>query len=196
MSTLGVGLSGIVAALSGADKANLSSRLLFNSISNLCQVVLTDYPSAALLDILKYNANHNISNPLPHNVQVETHLWGDVTSSFAEMGAHKYSRVIAADTLWLASQHDNLAQSMAHFLALDHAARVLIVAGFHTGRAIVAQFFKSIPAVGLIIDEIWEMSSDGCRRTWDPKRQGTIGEGNRWMILASLKWREDQLKEP
>ena len=180
--------------MTGADEVKLSSNSPSVSISNLYQVVLTDYPSVTLLEILKYNANHNISNPLPSNVRVEPHLWGDLTSSFAELHRHKFSRVIAADTLWLASQHDNLAKSMAHFLALDRAARVLIVAGFHTGRAKVVQFFESILAVDLVIDEIWEMSSDGYRRPWDPERQGTIGEGTRWMVLASLKWCEDQLK--
>jgi hypothetical protein len=154
---------------------------------------MTDYPSLAVLEILRYNATKNISNPLPDNVQIEAHQWGDLTSSFAEIHAHGYSRVIAADTLWLVLQHENLAKSMAHFLALDSAARVLIVAGFHTGRAKVALFFEYIPAVGLTIDEICEMSSGGQRRAWDPAVEETIGERNGWMIVATLKWRKDQL---
>jgi hypothetical protein len=162
-------------------------------IPNLQQVTLTDYPSDLVIDTIKRNALHNLSNPLPSNVQVEPHLWGDVESSFAQKHAHHYDRVLAADTLWMASEHENLAKSMAYFLSQQPDAKVLIVAGFHTGRAKVAHFFEVIGNVGLVVDAIWEISTDGDRRVWDPQQEGGIGLEKRWMIVACLKWQENML---
>jgi hypothetical protein len=124
-------------------------------------------------------------------VLVESHLWGDIKSPFALKHAHRYDRLIAADTLWIPSEHENLAKSMAHFLAQNDEARVLMIAGFHTGRAKVAHFFEAIGDVGLVVDSIWEMSSDGDRKPWDPHREGGIGLEKRWMIVACLKWLEN-----
>jgi Lysine methyltransferase len=157
------------------------------------QVALTDYPSPPLLQTLRLNACRNISDPLLSNIKVEAHLWGDTASDFAKNHGHNYDRVLAADTLWLTSQHENLAKSMSHFLARNSKARVMIVAGFHTGRPKVAHFFEIVPNFGLVVDQIWEMDSDGTRREWDPQREGVIGEGKRWMVLAVLKWAKDRL---
>jgi nicotinamide N-methyltransferase len=76
---------------------------------------------------------------------------------------------------------------MSHFLANDPQARVLIIAGFHTGRPKVANFFEIIGDTGLEVDRIWEMDSSGERRAWDPKRPMGPGEGKKWVVVAVLK---------
>jgi hypothetical protein len=148
---------------------------------------MSDYPSPILLDTLRQNAYKNIGKPLPAHIRVEPHLWGDFSTSFATDNARRYTRILAADTLWLTSQHMNLAMSMAHFLADDPRARVLLIAGFHTGRPKVAKFFDIIGDAGLEIDNIWEMDSKGERREWDPERPMGPGEGKKWLVIAALK---------
>jgi hypothetical protein len=150
---------------------------------------MSDYPSPILLETLQQNAYRNISNPLPSYIKVEPHLWGDISSSFATTNAGRYTKILAADTLWLTSQHANLATSMSHFLANDPGARVLVIAGFHTGRPKVAKFFEIIGDAKLEIERIWEMDSNGERRDWDPERPMGPGEGKKWLVVAVLKRR-------
>ncbi len=90
-------------------------------------------------------------------------------------------------------EHDNLHRSMAHFLALDTAARALVVAGFHTGHGIVAAFFdeEELERVGLEVDYIAEVDVYGrCRKlrgvTGVPVED--IGEKRKWLVVATLKW--------
>jgi hypothetical protein len=81
---------------------------------------------------------------------------------------------------------------MAYFLSEDAGARVLVIAGFHTGRSKVASFFDGIGRVGLEIDTIWETDSNGGeRRAWDPNRVQGPGEDKRWLVVAALKRKGD-----
>ena len=169
----GVGLAGIVAAWAGA-----------------ADVVLSDYPAAAIIDALRRNVERNVVGPgLRARVAVEPHLWGDVSTPFAVAHAGRFTRVLAADTLWLAGEHRNLAVSMRHFLSPEPAARVFVVAGFHTGRAKLAHFFCAVLGEeGLEIDSIFEMDADGRRREWQPDApEEAIGERNKWLVVARLK---------
>jgi len=165
-------VAGVVAARAGA-----------------AQVVLSDYPAAEILAVLWRNVERNVPAALGARVAVEPHLWGDVTTPFAVARAGTFSRVLAADTLWLAAQHRSLARSMAHFLTPGADARVFVVAGFHTGRAKLAHFFREvIGEEGLAVDDIFEMDVDGRRREWDPDAaEEPIGERNKWLVVARLK---------
>jgi nicotinamide N-methyltransferase len=78
---------------------------------------------------------------------------------------------------------------MAHFLAKEPGARVLVIAGFHTGHEKVAHFFDIVGDVGLAVDIIFEMDTDGERREWNPHRQENAGDSKRWLVMAALKWR-------
>lgn len=88
-------------------------------------------------------------------------------------------------------EHENLARSMLHFLSDSDQARVLCIAGFHTGRAKVAPFFEeTVPEVGLEVEEIFEMNADGKRREWKTERDGgreDIGERKKWLVIARLR---------
>jgi hypothetical protein len=88
-------------------------------------------------------------------------------------------------------EHENLAKSMLHFLAETPDARILCIAGFHTGRAKVAPFFEEvIPQQGLEVEEIYEMDADGKRRPWAKERDGgleNMGERKKWLVLARIR---------
>jgi hypothetical protein len=149
----GTGLPSIMAGLLGARK-----------------VLVTDYPSEAVLDTLRRNVERNtkpeMAPPLPPAqpaaqddrreeedkgakeegqrgkgaVQVEGHSWGDFPPSFTPHH-HAYDRVLVCDCLWMPWQHDNLAHSISYLLAETPTARAWVVGGFHTGRARMAGFF-------------------------------------------------------
>ncbi|KAF1922761.1 uncharacterized protein M421DRAFT_350085 [Didymella exigua CBS 183.55] len=172
----GVGLAGVMSALAGAEK-----------------VAITDYPAPPILYAIKANVTKNIKPPLQSRMTVEGHLWGDTSSDFAIANAHKYTRVLAADCLWMLGEHENLAKSMLHFLAETPDARALCIAGFHTGRAKLVIFFEDVvPQQGLEVEEMYEMDADGVRRPWARERDGgreDIGERKKWLVVARLRRR-------
>ncbi|KAH7136079.1 hypothetical protein B0J11DRAFT_480318 [Dendryphion nanum] len=174
----GVGLAGIVSALSGAK-----------------EVTITDYPSPSLLSTLRLNLSANIppSHPSAPTTTITPHKWGHLTTPFALSHAHTYTRILAADCFWLAHEHTNLAASMAHFLSRDDAdARVLCVAGFHTGRKGLVSFFGDVVKnAGLEVEAIWEMDAGGLRREWRTRGWGKgdeVGERGRWVVVGVLRW--------
>lgn len=170
----GVGLGGIMSTLVGAKEA-----------------VITDYPAPPILDAIKTNVSNNIPEHLRPNVTVQGHLWGDFSSDFAVAHAHRYTRILAADCLWMLGEHENLVRSMLHFLAETPNARIFCIAGFHTGRAKVAPFFEEvIPQNGLVVEEIYEVNIEGVRRPWARERDdGTenIGERKKWLVVARIR---------
>jgi len=151
-------------------------------------VTISDYPAPTIIETLKANVSKNVPESKRARVTVLPHTWGDLESSFAVNKKGQYTRIIAADTLWLYSQHHNLARSMLHFLSPDPKSRVFVIAGFHTGRAKLAHFFeKAIVEVGLTIEEIFEMEADGKRREWKPSAvEESIEQRKRWLVMARL----------
>ncbi|KAK7547018.1 hypothetical protein JOL62DRAFT_493825 [Phyllosticta paracitricarpa] len=171
----GVGLAGIMSALAGAEK-----------------VVISDYPAPEILHNLRNNVDKNIPTHLRSNVAVEGHAWGDVTSAFPAASAGKFTRILAADCLWMPHEHENLARSMLHFLSPAADARVFVIAGFHSGRARMAAFFDVAADEGLLVEDVYEMDAEGRRREWAREREGGAedhGERNKWLVLARLKRR-------
>lgn len=173
--TVGVGLGGIVACLAGASDA-----------------VVSDYPADVLLENIRRNVKHAIPGSSAGRCAVQGYAWGDVESEFAKQNAHSFDRIIAADCYWMPHQHENLVKSMLHMLNLDPTARVLAIAGFHTGRAKLAGFFEEAVARGLDIEDIYEEDAKGVRREWSPERDGgreDHTERKRWLVIAVLKRR-------
>ncbi|KAH8701291.1 putative methyltransferase-domain-containing protein [Phaeosphaeriaceae sp. PMI808] len=170
----GVGLGGIMSVLSGAS-----------------EVAITDYPAPSILDTIKNNVAKNVPEAIRSKVTVEGHVWGSSTTPFEMAHAHRYTRILAADCLWMLGEHENLAKSMLHFLSHSSHTRILCIAGFHTGRAKVAPFFEEVLSQnGLAIEEIYEMKADGQRRPWAKERDGgreDIGERKKWLVVARIK---------
>ena len=122
--------------------------------------------------------------------RIEGLEWGDLDSALAIEFSHHYDRIMAADCLWMPSQHLNLVRTMLQFLTEDPGGRVFVVAGFHTGRAKVASFFEVGQGEGLEIQEIYEEDSEGVRREWTSRRDDgsrEFTERKRWLVIATLK---------
>lgn len=168
----GVGLGGISSVFAGA-----------------LDTVITDYPAPAILATVRRNVNANVPPSKQTSVSVEGHEWGDTTSVFTVQKAHSYSHVLAADCLWMSYEHEHLLQSMSHLLSHSSEARVHIIAGFHTGRAIVAAFFTMVSHnCDLTVEHIWECDVDGNRRLWNPDAaEEDSTTRKRWMVVATLK---------
>lgn len=124
------------------------------------------------------------------------HEWGVLDTPWAVENKGRFTRIIAADCLWMRSQHENLVKTFLWFLPSDpDEGRVWIVAGFHTGRAIVAGFFETVVQMGMVIERIYErdLNSGGedgreVRREWTPVREGEGPENRkRWCVVAVLK---------
>lgn len=168
----GTGLAGIVATLAGAK-----------------EVVISDYPAAEVLANIEVNVEKNVPEGLQARVSIEGHEWGNLTDSTSESHKHSFTRIIATDCLWMPWQHRSLAESMEHFLSFSEAARIWVVAGFHTGRAKLAPFFDVALDVGLEVEDIWEQDVDGAERQWEKERDGgreDVTGRKRWLVIAVL----------
>jgi hypothetical protein len=96
------------------------------------------------------------------------------------------------------SQHRNLACSIARFLSRDTpGACALVVAGFHTGRNVVADFLEQFqrshneegPVRELAISEIYEIDVNGERRPWQKSRlKESKEDAKKWCVVAVIIW--------
>ncbi|KAK0842540.1 hypothetical protein LTS02_016425 [Friedmanniomyces endolithicus] len=157
-------------------------------------VFMTDYPAPAVLANIRHNSQDAVPPALAHRCSVEGHEWGDLTTPFALEHAHRCTRILAADCYWMSGQHESLVQSMLYFLTVGTDGRIFVVSGFHTGRAKLANFFEVAVGEGLEIEEIYEESVGGRRRTWEAERNGGIEdvmERKRWLVIAQLKRRHE-----
>ncbi|KAK1147454.1 hypothetical protein N8T08_001536 [Aspergillus melleus] len=167
------------------------------SLAGSSPVTITDHPSSpALTGAITSNIDHNIPPSKQSTVSMQPHEWGTLTSDpWALSAKGTYTRIIAADCYWMRSQHENLARTMLWFLA--PGGKVWVVAGFHTGRPIVAGFFETAVKLGLEIERIHErdlnsVTEDGSevRRDWVSEREGEGPENRkRWCVVALLKRR-------
>lgn len=175
---VGTGVAGIVAALAGAERTAIS-----------------DYPAPEILTTLRTNVENNVPSAEWGRISVQGQEWGDLTDNFSKMNAKQFTLILCADCLWMTGEHPSLAQSMLHFLSDSEAARVWIVAGFHTGRAALASFFDVIVDAGLEMEEIWERDVDGNERDWAKQRDGgreDITERKKWLVITVLKPRRSR----
>ncbi|OJJ39008.1 hypothetical protein ASPWEDRAFT_49093 [Aspergillus wentii DTO 134E9] len=170
---------------------------IISALAKASTVTVSDHPSSpAFSGALSFNVNHNITpNHTSTNVHIQPHEWGVLDDSFALQNKNAFTRIIAADCYWMRSQHENLVRTMLWFLAPNPDAAVWVVAGFHTGRAIVAGFFETAVQLGLVIERIYErdlnsVTEEGgeVRREWVPEREGEgIENRKRWCVVAVLK---------
>lgn len=168
-------MSGITACLAGAQ-----------------ETWITDYPAKELLDNISRNAQKAIAQEHQPKCQVHGYTWGDCSSDFAVTNKNSFTRILAADCFWMPWEHENLVRSMLYLLDTSADARVLAIAGFHTGRAKLAGFFDEAEAQGLEVEQIHEEDVAGNRREWAKERDGGLEnhtERKRWLVLAILKRR-------
>lgn len=155
------------------------------------QVTITDYPSSSILQTLTRNVQKNIPPDMKSRVTIEPHKWGDVDIPFALSKQGHYTRIIAADTLWMPMQQTYLAKSILHFLSPAPEARIFVIAGFYTGRARMGPFFEeTLEEEGLEVEDIFEIGVDGKKRSWEDKALEEMGgKSKKWLVIARLKRR-------
>ncbi|KAI5305409.1 hypothetical protein KEM55_009006 [Ascosphaera atra] len=196
-------------------------------------VTITDHPSAkGIYGSIPQTLSASVPTTLHNRITIHPHTWGVLPGAeqgnttvdaatkreleFAESGRSTFSRIICADCLWMPEQHDNLARSIAWFLAPPampmskaraaearegnegSGGAAYVVAGFHTGREVVASFFENaVPGAGLKIERIYERDlnarpEDGrdgmVTRGWEPRRPGET-DRSRWCVVAFLRRR-------
>ncbi|KAB8078267.1 hypothetical protein BDV29DRAFT_188132 [Aspergillus leporis] len=167
-----------------------------SALAQASTVTVTDHPSSpAFAGAIAFNVDHNLRKSSSFtNVNIQPHEWGTLDSDpWAIEHKGTFTRIIAADCYWMRGQHENLVRTMTWFLA--PGGKVWVVAGFHTGRAIVAGFFETAVSMGLEIERIHERdlnptTDDGqeVRRDWVPEREGEGPESRRrWCVIALLK---------
>ncbi|OQE47293.1 hypothetical protein PENCOP_c001G00721 [Penicillium coprophilum] len=167
------------------------------ALANASMVTATDHPSSpAFSGAIAFNIEHNLAKRTPEvtgKVSMHPHEWGVLDDSFGMANKGVFTRIVAADCFWMRSQHENLARTMQWFLS--PGGKVWVVAGFHTGRAIVAGFFETVAEYGFVTERIYERDlvarlEDGgeIRREWAPVREGEGTENQkRWCVIAVLK---------
>lgn len=160
-------------------------------MKNYIQVVTTDYPAAEILDNIIFNISLNstkLSSSSATIPEVYGHTWGKLDEQVARKYPKAFTRVIAADTLWMDWEHHNLAKSILHFLSDSPSARGIVVAGLHSGRQKMSKFWDAAVEEGLAVESIRERDVDGVERPYMAGR-GTedVVERKRWLIIGTLR---------
>ncbi|KAF9883040.1 hypothetical protein FE257_004294 [Aspergillus nanangensis] len=131
---------------------------LISVLAGASEVTITDHPSSpALTGAIAFNIERNIPANMTMGcpISIQPHAWGVLSSDpWAVANKGQFTRIIAADCYWMRSQHENLARTMKWFLAPQ--GRICVVAGLHTGRPTVAEFFETVKETGLQIEMIYE----------------------------------------
>ncbi|KAI0124359.1 hypothetical protein BJ170DRAFT_81300 [Xylariales sp. AK1849] len=157
-------------------------------------VLVTDYPAPPIMEVLHKNIVHNTqpsfspTKTVSDSISVQGHAWGVLNTPFALGHQGKFDRLFVCDCLWMPWQHASLQRSIAWFMKDDAEARAWIVAGFHTGRHNMCEFFKekALADVGLEVEQIWERDCDGEEREWQTVREDDSLR-KRWLVVATLK---------
>lgn len=170
--------------------------------SGAAEICITDHPSSPALASRAIHANieESIKIAKKRNVDmlysIQPYEWGSVPNAFANANSNHFTRIIAADCLWMPSQHRNLVRSITHFLSKESsAACALVVAGFHTGRTVVAEFFRQFSpshqmdnaGERLVVAQIYESDMNDVRRGWQESRANEDREeAKRWSVVAVI----------
>ena len=156
------------------------------------KVILSDYPAPEILANLQHNIDANFdSTPDVRKPRIQGHEWGSTADDLSSANKHRFTRILAADCLWMPWEHSNLVRSMSHFLSTDdESGRVIVVGGFHTGRQKVAPFFDVLREEALEVESIEEVDVEGNKRPWMRERDGgreDVTARKRWLVVAVLK---------
>ena len=145
-----------------------------------------------MLSNIRVNLDRNLKDPEKRRPSVQGHIWGCLDDDFVHANAGRFTRIIIADCLWMPEQHRNLARSITHFLARRRDAHAYVVAGFHSGRDLMAPFFDVAVAEGLQVEQLYEEDVDRERRPWQRDRgHENVFERKRWLAVAVLQHREN-----
>ncbi|KAI5792432.1 hypothetical protein DFH27DRAFT_568856 [Peziza echinospora] len=174
---------------------------IVSMLSGAKEVVISDYPTAEIQANISTNVARNVSPDQFQAAKVAVcgHMWGNFPTTDDRPNPkhpllsvlkepHSFTRIIVADCMWMEYEHENLCSSIVHYLD-PIQGEMLAIAGFHTGREKVANFFKTCKSSGLVLqDELIELNVDGETRPWaeDRGREDVI-ERKRWVVIGRFK---------
>ncbi|WEW60445.1 nicotinamide N-methyltransferase [Emydomyces testavorans] len=208
----GAALPSVIAALAGADIISItdhpSSAALRGAIQSCIAQNVSQETVRARISVHPHEWGVFFENSSKRG-SGETENVGGKVIKFAADNKGTFTRIICADCLWIKDQHEHLVRSLLWFLkAPNKGSRgseaatqddgeygiAWVVAGFHTGREIVASFFETAVSMGLVVEDIYERDINATSemgevtREWMPVREGEGPENRaRWCVVAVLR---------
>lgn len=195
---------------------------IIGALCGASNVTVTDHPSSPALTngAIQASIAKNLNAEIRKKVEVWGYVWGTDTMYAADaygkvagkLGTHE--RIVLADCLWMPSQHANLVRTVGQALDEGDDCCAIVVAGFHTGRGVVRDFFDvatgrraggdvaeedrvdggkvsdggeemQLPKVK--VEEIFEIDVNGRRREWERVKPGEgKEEAKKWCVVAIL----------
>ncbi|PKI83565.1 nicotinamide N-methyltransferase [Malassezia vespertilionis] len=125
------------------------------------KVVVTDYDDDDVINALRCNVRRTLdANPTMHPspISIYPHTWGnamddvlDLLPCSASDPSPRFDVLLLADCIWERFAHASLLKSITGLLARRADARVYMVAGLHTGRAVLLQFLRRMLDAGFVL---------------------------------------------
>ena len=143
---------------------------ILSVLMDAAHVIATDYPEPSVIAELKRNMDDNIlSKNQRRTVQVMGHSWGtnDCGDLPAQFPSRRIDVILAADTLWLHDQHDNLFSTLKK--CLTHVGSVSYFTYQHHNEH-APSFFEMI---------VNYSKSEGREGTYEVAHVGSYGWGGR-----------------
>ncbi|GAA5883257.1 hypothetical protein JCM16303_007332 [Sporobolomyces ruberrimus] len=179
----GAGLPGVVTAHKGAEL-----------------VVLSDFDNARMLEDLRDTVDEAVAQRYRSRICIAGHSFGEPTKSLVDLSP-TYDTILVADCIWDCSLHEPLLDTLLSLLSASPSAVVHFTCGFHTGRAVVADFVDLARRRGIVAmasQSPKEISVEGEVRMWKAPegaaRKGGLKDGrekqeerNRWTFVACFE---------
>lgn len=183
---------------------------LISALAGAKSITVTDHPESPSItnNTITTNMHTNLRPPgaearSKSSVQIAGHVWGTPTFYSAShygvplstLSETRYDRLLICDCLWMPSQHSNLITSIVLWLSRSSDSSAIVIAGFHTGRSTVRDFFSlataSSPEHGALrLTYIDEIDVNGHRREWAPERTTeTKEQAKQWCVVGILQRR-------
>jgi nicotinamide N-methyltransferase len=172
--------------------AGLPSVLLAKTY-DWARVTVSDFPDAELVRTLEENVR---ANGVEERCRAVGYAWGaDVsilwpqTSSPEQEGVDEgFDIVLAADTVWNPDLHGIFVETLSRTLRKTKEARVVLVAGLHTGRWTLRAFLERTKMEGLEVRKLEERSVQGdLRREWAVERElEDEAERRNWVVWIEV----------
>ncbi|TIB12907.1 hypothetical protein E3P92_02461 [Wallemia ichthyophaga] len=115
-------------------------------------VLVTDYDDPNLISNLRKNVQDNNKNGV---CKVLPHCWGKDVDDLRSLSKTKdgFDVILAADVIWDSFSHASLIETLLQSLKKSDSSRVVLVAGYHTGRHVVQAFLRRARSKGLVPDD-------------------------------------------
>ncbi|KAJ9653998.1 Protein N-terminal and lysine N-methyltransferase efm7 [Neophaeococcomyces mojaviensis] len=146
---------------------------LICALHNAKRVVVTDYPDADLIENLRYNIDHSISESYRKSITAQGFLWGsnvDALQHQLEHATQGFDLLILADILFNHSEHERLVNTLQQTLRKDSTARALVF--FTPYRPWLLQkdlkFFELAENAGFHVAKLFEHVMDKVMFPEDP----------------------------